>query len=223
MKRKLALLIVMILSFSLFVIACGQGDITDKKGEIDETKAKELALDNINKAFQTNQTEATVSREQMGCLPDMIGAMATTGNAEDTSRWLYIVSVPSLDNEKFTAYVVESTGEVIFLSHSETNITLTDEQKKQATDLLAAEPNFGRQHEKEVANLKEACKEWAIVTLNDEHPILLDALLGRMPDQAVRESFPVDFYVVTDDARVYSATMYWPSMQVLNIKVVNAK
>ena len=60
MKRKIALLIVMILSFSLFVIACGQGDITDKKGEIDETKAKELALDNINKAFQTNLTEATV-------------------------------------------------------------------------------------------------------------------------------------------------------------------
>lgn len=89
--------------------------------------------------------------------------------------------------------VVESTGEVIFLSQSETNISLTDEQKKQATDLLAAEPNFGRQHEKEVAKLKEACKEWAIVTLNDEHPILLDALLGRMPDQAVRESFPVGF------------------------------
>jgi hypothetical protein len=193
------------------------------QGSVSEAKAKELALDNINKVFQTNQTEATVTREQMGCLPDQVGAMATTGNAEDTSRWLYIVDVPSRDVPNYQAYVVESTGEVIFLSQNENNIKLTDEQQKQAETLLASEPSFGREHEKEVAKLKEACKEWAIANLNDSHPILLNALRGRMPDQAVRESFSVDFYVVTNDARVYCVTMYWPSMQVLNIDVENAK
>lgn len=216
MKRKIVLLTAIILTLSLALTACTQGTIN-------EAKAKELALDNINKVFQTNQTEATVSREQMGCLPDQVGAMATNGNAGETARWLYIVSVPSLDEEKYTAYVVETTGEVIFLSQNEKNIMLTDEQQKQATDLLAAEPSFGREHEKEVAKLKEACKGWAIANLNDSHPILLNALRGRMPDQAVRESFSVDFYVVTNDARVYCVTMYWPSMQVLNIDVENAK
>lgn len=216
MKRKQFFLTAIILSLSLFLSACGQKDIG-------EAKAKELALDNINKVFQTKQTEATVTREQMGCLPDQVGAMATNGNAGETARWLYIVSVPSLDEEKYTAYVVETTGEVIFLSQSENNITLTDEQQKQAETLLASEPSFGREHEKEVAKLKEACKEWAIANLNDSHPILLNALRGRMPDQAVRESFSVDFYVVTNDARVYCVTMYWPSMQVLNIDVENAK
>lgn len=216
MKRKIFLLTAIILTLSLILTACTQGSVS-------EAKAKELALDNINKVFQTNQTEATVTREQMGCLPDQVGAMATTGNAVDTSRWLYIVDVPSRDVPNYQAYVVETTGEVIFLSQSENNITLTDEQQKQATELLASEPTFGREHEKEVAKLKETCKEWAIANLNDSHPILLDTLRGRLPDQPSHEKFTADFYIITNDARVYCITMYWPSMQVLNIDVENAK
>ena len=216
MKRKIFLLTAIILTVSLALTACTQGTIN-------EAKAKELALDNINKVFQTNQTEATVTREQMGCLPDQVGAMATNGNAEDTSRWLYIVSVPSRDDEKYGAYVVESTGEVIYLSQNENNITLTDEQQKEAETLLAAEADYGNMHQKAIANLKIAFEEWAIANLNDSHPILLDALRGKLPDQPATEKFSADFYVVTNDARVYCVTMYWPSMQVLNIDVENAK
>jgi len=216
MKRKICLLIAIILTLSMSMVACKQGDIG-------EAKAKQLALDNINKLFQTNQTEATAMREQMGCLPDQVGAMATNGNAGETARWLYIVDVPSMDDAKYQAYVVASTGEVIFVSQAESNITLTDEQKKQAEELLAKEADFGREHQKEIAKMKIACKEWAIANLNDEHPILLDALRGRMPDHPARETFSVDYYVVTNDARVYCITMYWPSMQVLNIDVENAK
>ena len=216
MKRKIFLLTAIILTLFLALTACTQGTVN-------EAKAKELALDNINKVFQTNQTEATVSREQMGCLPDQIGAMATNGNAGETARWLYIVSVPSRDDEKYTAYVVETTGEVIFLSQSENNITLTAEQKKQGEQLLAAEADYGNEHYKAFAEMKAACKEWAIANLNDAHPILLNADRGRMPDARARETFTVDYYVVTNDARVYWVTMYWPSMQVLNIDVENAK
>ena len=216
MKRKLFLLTAIILSLSLAMTACTQGSVS-------EAKAKQLALDNINKVFQTNQTEATVLREQMGCLPDQVGAMATNGNAGETARWLYIVSLPSLDDEKYTAYVVESTGEVIFLSQSESNITLTDEQKEQAAQLLAAEADYGNQHQKAFAMMKDACREWAIANLGDAHPILLNADRGRMPEAPAREKFVVDYYVVTNDARVYCVSMYWPSMQVLNIDVENAK
>jgi len=216
MKRKIVLLIAIIIALSLSMVACKQGDVG-------EAKAKELALDNINRLFQTNQTEATVSREQMGCLPDQVGAMATNGNAGETARWLYIVYSPSMDDSKYEAYVIASTGEVVFASQAESNITLTDEQQKQAEELLAAEADFGREHQKEIAKLKIACKEWAIANLNDEHPVLLDALRGRMPDQPAHEKFTADFYVVTNDARVYCVTMYWPSMQVLNIDVENAK
>lgn len=161
MKRKLFLLTAIILTFSLAMTACTQGSVS-------EAKAKQLALDNINKLFQTNQTEATVTREEMGCLPDQVGAVATMGNAEDISRWLYIVSVPSQDDEKYTAYVVESTGEVIYASQAESNITLTDDQKEQAEQLLAAEADYGNEHQKAFAMMKDACKEWAIENLNDE-------------------------------------------------------
>lgn len=216
MKRKIVLFIATTLICSLAMTACTQGRVS-------EAKAKELALDNINKVFHTDQTEATASREQMGCLPDQTGAMATNGNAGETARWYYIVSIPSRDDVKYTAYVVESTGEVIFLSQSEFNITLTDDQKKQAEELLASEPDYGKEHQKEFSKMKTACEEWAVANLGDEYPILLNALRGRMPDQPASERFTADYYVVTDDARVYTVTMYWPSMQVLDIEVENAK
>ncbi|MDD4312636.1 MAG: hypothetical protein PHW41_09165, partial [Eubacteriales bacterium] len=68
MKRKIFLLLAIILLLSLAMTACKQGDIG-------EAKAKEIALDNINRMFQTNQTEASVTREQMGCYPEQRGAM----------------------------------------------------------------------------------------------------------------------------------------------------
>ncbi len=216
MKRKLFFLLAIILTMSLAMSAC-------TKGSVDEANAKQIALDNINKIFQTNQTEATVSREQMGCLPDQEGAFATNGNAGETARWYYIVSVPSLEEEKYTAYVVENTGELIFLSQSESNIKLTDEQQKQAQELLAAEADYGREHQKTFTLMKEACQQWAIENLGDAHPILLDAMRGRMPDQPARETYSADYYVVTNDARVYCVTMQWPSLQVLNFNVENAK
>ncbi|MDD4311536.1 MAG: hypothetical protein PHW41_03550 [Eubacteriales bacterium] len=216
MKRKIFLLLAIILLLSLAMTACKQGDIG-------EAKAKEIALDNINRVFQTNQTEASVTREQMGCYPEQRGAMATTGDGELAARWLYIVDVPSIDKANYQAYVVASTGEVLFLSQSESNIILTDEQEEQAAALLAAEPDYGREHEKTFTLLKDACREWAVANLGDEHPILLDAARGRRLGAPARESYSVDYYVVTKDARVYCITMYWPSLQVLNINVENPK
>ena len=216
MKRKILLLIAIILTISLAMSACTQAGIG-------EAKAKELALDNINKVFQTNQSEAFASREQMGCLPDQAGALATNGNAGETARWLYIVSIPSRDDEQYTAYVVENTGEVIYLAQNEQKITLTDEQKSQGEKLLAEEDTFGKQHFKAVTMLGEACRDWAKANLGDPYPILLDSDRGRMPDQPAHEKFTADFYVITNDARFYCVTMYWPSMQVLNIEVENAK
>jgi len=90
MKRKIFLLLAIVLAFSLGMSAC-EGGMSAKQialGDVSEAKAKQIALDNINKMFQTNQTEATVTREQMGCLPEQKGAMATTGDGEFAARWL---------------------------------------------------------------------------------------------------------------------------------------
>lgn len=225
MKRRIFLLFAIVLTFFLGMSAC-EGGMSAKQialGDVSEAKAKQIALDNINRMFQTNQTEATVSKEQMGCLPEQKGAMATTGDGEFAARWLYIVDVPSIDNGRYQAYVIASSGEVIYLSQSESNITLTGEQKKQATDLLAVEPDVGREHQKTFTLLRDACREWAVANLGDAHPILLDAVRGRMPESPAREMYSVDYYVVTKDSRVYCITMHWPSLQVLSIDVINPK
>jgi len=90
MKRKIFLLTAIVLTVSLAMTACTQGSVS-------EAKAKELALDNINKVFQTNQTEATVRREQMGCLPDQVGAMATNGNAGERKDFYGSISSSNMN------------------------------------------------------------------------------------------------------------------------------
>ena len=216
MKRKIVLLIVIILMLSLAMVACTQGSVS-------EAKAKELALENINKVFQTNQTEATVTREQMGCLPDQVGAMATTGNAEDTSRWLYIVSVPSRDDEKYGAYVVESTGEVIYLMQKDSNIVLTEEQKKKADDLASYEQVWGVEHAKVFSYMEQYCNDWVKVNLDNSSPIVVPVYNNMSLDTPVTTTFAADFYVITRDGRLYWIFISWPSMQILFFSHENAK
>ena len=217
MKRKIFLLTAIILTFSMMLTACGQT-------EIGEAKAKQIALDNINKMFQTNQTEATVTHEQNGCNPDQVGAMATTGNAEDTTRWYYMVSVPLSDaTSKYEAYVVASTGEVISLSQHDANIILTKDQEEQALQLYQDEKTWGEKHLDALSSLTDGCRDWAIKNLNDSHAIVLEANRGHYPEGPISTTFTNNYYVITNDAKVYFITMQWPSMQVLNIDLVNSK
>jgi len=217
MKRKLFLLTAIILSFSLVLTACGQKDIG-------EAKAKKLALDSINKLFQTNQTEATVTREQMGCLPDQVGAMATNGNAGETSRWVYIVNVPLNDaTAKYESLVIAATGEVVYLSQNSANIILTDKQEAQAYQLYKDEKKWGEKHYDALLSLKEACKSWAIANLNESHPVILEVNRGRMPSGTISTTFGNEYYIVTQEAKVYYIAIEWPSMQPIVISVENVK
>lgn len=215
MKRKIFLLMGIILAFSLGLSACGQKDIG-------EAKAKEIALKYINQVFEADETEAVATREQMECYTDQAGALATSGDSEFSARWVYFVRVKMAETmTKYEAYVVASTGEVIYANQHSVNIIMSDEQRDQAEKLYSEETIWGEKHTEAFQALHLACYDWAIANLGEPRPIVLEADSGQMPDGAVQREFTGEFYVVTRDGRVYALSMSWPSLQVLSISLIS--
>ena len=216
MKRKLFLLTTIILSFSLLFTAC-------KQGEIGEAKAKEIVLQNFNRIFDLNETEATVELEKMDSHRDETGALVTGGDGEFSEEWIYHVYTPlHATINRYEAIIVGSTGEVIYAARSMANIILTDAQKKQAEEFYAETSEWEDKHFEALESLKQACTDWAKAKLDESSPIVLDANRGEMPRVKIRQ-FDRAYYVVTRDGRVYSVRMNWPSLQVLSVEVENAK
>lgn len=217
MKRKLFLLTAIILIFSLFLTA-------GKQADIGERKAKELALTAINKLFGVNETDATVEREQLDCLPDQAGAIQTDDADEPYVRWVYHVQVLSAHTlTKYEMYIVASTGEWIVADQNEAYILLSDEQKARANSLYEEGPSWGKKHQEAAEELHQACYDWAVANLDDQHPILLDTDPGKETRGALLRTTAATYYIVTRNNRVYSLTMQWPSLQVLSIDVINPK
>ena len=214
MKRKLFLLTAIILSFSLLFTAC-------KQGEIDEAKAKEIALNYINNMFDANETQASVEQDQMEYFRDETGALVTAGDGNSTRERLYFVRVPEETAIiQYEVAILGSTGEVLYASRGNSNIRLTDAQKKQAEEFYAETSEWEDLHVAAMQSLRQACFDWAKTKLDESRPVVLDANRGEMPGLKQRQ-FSHSFYVVTRDGRVYSVSMHWPSMQALSIEVIN--
>lgn len=212
MKRKILLLTSIILTLSLALTACTQGDIG-------EAKAKEIGLAHINNMFDTSETEAEITLQKQECYRDASGALVTSGDSEFSKRWIYYVCVPlATTMTKYEASVIASTGEVIYAYQSNVNIRLTDAQKKQADELYMETSEWEEKHIDALQALTRACFDWAKEKFNDDHLILLDANNGVIPPVKIRE-FGRCYYVVTRDGKVYTVSMSWPSLELLSIEV----
>lgn len=215
MKRKRFILFAAILAFSVLLSACGQRDIG-------EAKAKEIGLKYINQYFNANETDAKVYRELYECYPEQTGAFSTNGDSEFSYRWVYRVQVPlAASLIKYEVYLLASTGGLMSAAQHEMNIILSDEQKEQANRLYLDEPIWGENHVEAMSELYQACYNWTIINLDEPHPILLDTDIYQQPNDSLQRTFSASCYVVTRDNRVYSLTMEWPSLQVLNLSVIN--
>lgn len=216
MKRKLFLLTAILLSLSLFLTAC-------KQGEIDEAKAKEIALNYVNNMFDANETQASVEQDQTEYYRDETGALVTSGDGNSSLERLYFVRVPEETSIiQYEVAILGSTGEVLYASRGTSSIRLTDAQKKQAEAFYVETSEWEDLHVSAMQSLRQACFDWAKTKLDESRPVVLDANRGEMPGVKQRQ-FGHSFYVVTRDGRVYSVSMQWPSMQVMSIEVIHAK
>lgn len=214
MKKRVIATLIYINCLLLVLSACGQKDIG-------EAKAREIVLQNFNRIFDLNETEASVTMEKMDSHRDASGVLVTGGNSELPDEWIYHVhSASSSSINYYEAIIVGSTGEILYASRSMANIILTDAQKKQAEELYAENSEWEEKHMDAIQVLNQACYDWAKAKLDESNPIVLNANRAEIPRVKIRQ-FERVYYVVTREGSVYTVTMSWPSLQLLSFEVEN--
>jgi hypothetical protein len=190
--------------------------------DVGEAKAKEIGLAHINQVFGANETEATVTKEQVECFSYQDGAIVSDGDASIAIRLIYRVRVAKNETQPlYETWVIGSSGKPFYSRQNELNIVLSDEQKQKAGALLAAESSWGEKHTAALNELKDACVKWVRQTLKEDAPVLLSAQTGEYPHTTITTTFIDSFYVVFRNGVIYQIAMQWPSMQVLSIVMVN--
>jgi len=215
MKKRTTTALVLSLCGALLFSACAPK-------VVGEEEAKEIGLAYINRVFDANETEATVTKEQVECFSYQDGAIVSAGDATIATRLVYRVRVTESESQTlYETWVVGSSGKPFYSRQNEMNIILTDAQKQKAGALFSEERNWGEKHTAALAELKDACVKWVRQNLKEDAPVLLSAETGDYQHDTITMTFIDSFYIVMRNGVIYRISMQWPSMQVLSVVTVN--
>ena len=214
MKRKIAIILAFGLLITLSLSGCGQKDIG-------EAKAKEIGLAYINKVFDANESEATVTRDTVECSPYQAGAVVT-GDPTIGTRVVYYLRVAKIESmPEYELLINGSGGEVLYAWRSEVGIILTEVQKAEANALFAEEKNWGEKHASALEQMRQASILWALKNLKGDYPVLFGAENNDYYKRPVTTTFLNSYYVVMQDGKAYEILIQWPSMQVVSVSWLN--
>ena len=214
MKRKIAIVLAIVSLMMVLLSGCGQKDIG-------EAKAKEIGLAYINKVFDANETEATISRDTVECLPYQAGAVVT-GDPITGTRVVYYLRAAKVESmPEYEVLINGNAGEILYAWRSELGIILTEEQKAEANTLFAEEKKWGEKHASALEQMRQASILWVLKNLKGGYPVLFGAENNDYYKRPVTTTFQNSYYVVMQDGIVYEILMQWPSMQVLSVTWVN--
>ena len=220
MKRKLFLLTAIMLSFSLFLTACGQtkNDVVLAVGE-EKGKAAGLAL--INQAFDTSETEASVEYQTRVATAYRDG---TTGKEVllEPDRVYVVKTAPKKgETDSYYAEVDAVTGIAYYATRAVSGIILTKDQQKQADALKpldALDLNSFRDTQNDALAIVET---YVKKRLEKDVPIL-----RTFPDMIETDSadFPklfLEYFVIMQGGKVYNLTLCWPTMDLVRVYIRN--
>ena len=215
MKKRAAIALILALCGALLASACAPK-------AIGEAKAKEIGLAYINQVFDVDETEATVTSEQVECFPYQDGAIVTDGDASIATRLIYRVRVAKSESiTLYEAYVNASTGVPYFARQNEINIVLTNEQKEKANTLFSAERSWGEKHVAALQEMKIACIQWVEANQMGDCPVLLAVEKEGAERNQISTTFWQGYYVVMRDGTIYDMSILWPSMKLLHFGILN--
>ncbi len=211
MKRKLAIFAVSILAFSLLLAACGQKNIS-------EEKAKEIAINALNHAFDADITDIRVllmQHQEIAYENDQI-----VQKDHDPLVEYYRLDVTAENGgTPYYAEVDPKTGAVEYLTRSLELITPTQEQQEQSVSIGSFEafsPDLFSKTQKDVANV---AVQWVQEKMEPQgtldHATTKDVYTDR-------EMFPtviMDSIVVMQSGTVYHVFVCWPAMEVVQVQI----
>ena len=187
---------------------------------IGKAKAKEAGLAFINKVFDVNETEATVTLVERPGLSYVNGIEAHLG--DEKPIYFYTIQVNPLadGNYRYYAEVNAVTGVAYRADKDPDTIVLTQEQQKQAEALGSFDDMIidVTPYEQEAVSASE---DWVRQNIERNKPILRIIQNNCVTDSC---SFPkvfIDNYVVFIDGTIYNVEWCWPSMEVTGFTMLN--
>ena len=212
MKRKIAILGVIILCVSLFLTG-------GKPKLVGEDAAKAAGLAFINKVFDANETEAVVTYQEITGATFLDGNYQVTGKEQPVP--VYIVSAGKQQDGLFPyyAHVNAETGVAYAAEQSRTPaLKMTDDQRATWNRVKGN----GNVNTFDYASMDIACMDFARKWISEKFDLKAKILgfvdCGSIFDQ---DGASTTFYVVIRDGTIYNVTLAWPQLTVQNITILN--
>jgi len=211
MKRKIFLFTAIILSISLFLTACGQK-------LYNEEKAKENALNDLNKAFDASITEANIllmQHEEIYLENDQI-------LQKEPVTWVEYYRVSVNDENGATQYYSEvdaKTGAVTYVYLNSDLVELTQEQEEQAEAIGTFAEYSAERFSQEQKDAALVAVKWVQDKMEPEGEVHHATTKDIYTDQ---EMFPVLVFnsiVVMKSGATYQVNVVWPAMEVVQARI----
>ena len=212
MKRKIAILVILILCVSLLLTG-GKPKIVSE----DAAKAAGLAL--INHVFDANETEAVVTYQEQAGATFLDGNYQVTGKEQPVL--IYIVSAGKQQDGQYP-YVAQVNAETGVAYAAERSYSFVP---KMTTDQLViwdkARGNGDANsfdYESMDVDCTQFARKWILEKFELKAGVLGCVDCGGSFDQ---NGASTTFYVVIRDGTIYHVTVAWPQLTVLEITVLN--
>lgn len=182
--------------------------------EVGEDEAKQAGLDLINLAFDAGATDAVIEYSERAGTSYVGGEEVQTGDEEPVR--LYCVTV--LDQNGDPAYYAEvnaETGRADYAKMSRSLVELTPKQSKQAAAIGSMGDFSNMDFSQERQDAAQFAQKWVLERFKPDAPVLCSVTNNAFTDS---EQFPLidlDGYVVLRDGTIYTVTVCWPAMEVV--------
>lgn len=212
MKRKAAILGVLILCASLFLTG-------GKPKLVSEDAAKEAGLAFINHVFDVNETDAVVTYQEQTGATFLDGNYQVTGEEQPVS--IYIVSAAKQKDGQYLycAHVNAETG-IAFAAFRNTMFAPELTPAEQKTLQEARENIDGR--DSVFSRISTECQLAAQRWIPEKFD-LKAGILGFVDGGGSLERIGgnANFYVVIRDGTIYHVTFAWPQLTVMDVTLLN--
>ena len=190
---------------------------------VSEAEAKKAGLALINQAFEVNETEAAVTYREYAGTSYVNGESVQYGDEEPVRVYEVIIPNGNDENPLYYAAVNAKTGVAYQAERNESFLTpLTDDQQAEGNELDSMD-NADEAYVKKLneSNASEIVAAWVAKRLHPDVGVLSVLDNGFITDNVISPRVCLEYTVVFLDGAVYQASIYWPTMEILQVSILS--
>lgn len=186
---------------------------------IGKAKAKEAGLSFINKVFDVNETEATVSLVSHTGVSYIDGEYKATGKEQPVLVYMISILNQKTGESLYRAEVNAETGVAYSASRSSSLLPImTLEQHQKFQDVIPNGDFSKFDYLKMDMDCKDFVRDWIVEKFDLDAKILGLTDCGSI---AENDGAQDSFYVVIRDGTIYYVNIAWPQLMMMDVAILN--